>query len=996
MSNKLTRLLLLALVGLLLATSCSSTKRREDQSMIAKAWHNTNAHFNGYFNANEILEQSLVTLNEQHVDNYNQRLELFPFLAIDNPGAVAGELDRAIEKVAIVVKKHPYSNWTDDSYLLVGKAQLVKQDYEGAERTLGFTVGEFRPRPKRKKLKKGEKAPEEEEFESRREIEVSKEQSRRDRIRARKQAQKERDRVNKQRNKERKQKQRERDRERKARIRARRKGIRLPKKDTSAVVKLENEPEREQPTELDEGPIGMISIFSNRNESEGPDGEYGKKPGSYLLKHRPAHQEARLWLAWALIKRDNFDRAQLILDDLRNDRGTFADVRRLAMPVQAYLFLEQEKLEEAIPYLEAAGEVAKERNERARYYYIAGQLYQELNNPGPALNAFEQVVASKPAYELELGARINMAQNAYLSGTGSPEDALKQLERMTREEKNLPYESQILFSMAGIALRSGNDAAGAEYLRRALDSPYGGGATRIEAYQLLGDLAYAEEDYLAAKLYYDSTLQVMTQTDTRYPETSSRRDRLTGIATNLQTITTKDSLLRIGLLPERDRQNWAEEVFELRRATNSAANFSTPATRGSLPVANAAAGVGNSDFWAYDNQALKRGRRDFNRRWGDRSLEDNWRRSNKTDISLFEDRDDVAAADPSLAETRLVTEEEIAKILADVPIDEAAQQATRIQLSEAWFNLGRDFRDRLGNNPKAIVALETMNERYPGSNSEAESWYYLYLLHREEGNPARAEEYAKKLNGKYRGSKFAKLANDPNYASEVADREGQRTAAYDRAYAAFAEHDYNRAFQLAESGRREITGQHPLKARYALLQAMATGKIQGREAYIAALRQVISQYNDTPEQTRAKEILRLLGQTGARLPGRASTASTGFKPSLDEVHYMIIVFNDPEIDATELKNKISDYNTEFSKLARLRITPIYIGEEQETPMLVMRRFKKGSEAMSYYLNARKNEKEFLDPDEYDYELYPVSQSNYRQMLKARSVEGYGEWFSENY
>ena len=112
-----------------------------------------NSHYNGYFNAKELMTESLLTLDEQHVDNYTQRLDMFPFLEVDNPSIVGEDMDIAIEKVAIVVKKHPYSNWVDDSYLLVGQAQLIKQDYESAEKTLRFMVNEFRPRPKRSKSK---------------------------------------------------------------------------------------------------------------------------------------------------------------------------------------------------------------------------------------------------------------------------------------------------------------------------------------------------------------------------------------------------------------------------------------------------------------------------------------------------------------------------------------------------------------------------------------------------------------------------------------------------------------------------------------------------------------------------------------------------------------------------------------------------------------------------------------------------------------------------
>ena len=995
---------------------CSSTKSRDDQSAVAKLWHNMNSHYNGYFNAAEIMDESLLALEEQHVDNYTQRLDMFPFLAVDDVSGVAPELDRAIEKVAVVVKKHPYSNWVDDSYLLLGQAQLIKQDYESAERTLAFMVNEFRPRPKRAKTKGRKKrggaagaAPEEgEEFVSRREVETDQSQSRRDRLRARKQAQKERDRVRKDRAKERKRAKKERDRERKARIRARKKGIKLPPRarpDTSTDRGLDNEPEPEVVTELDEGPVGMISIFSNRDASGAGAGSdaYGKKAGSYALKHRPAYQEGRLWLAWTLIKRDNFDRAQIILDDLRADRGTFSDVRRKAMAVQAYLYLEQDKLSEAIPFLEEAAAVARERNERARYYYIAGQLYQELRNAGPAQEAFRQVVASRPAYELELGARINLAQNAFLSGSGSAAGALKDLERMVREEKNLPYESQILFSMAAIAIQDGDRAAGRAYLRRALDSPSAAANQQLEAYQLLGDIAYDTEDYLAAKLYYDSTLNVMGQNDARFPTTSGRRDQLSGIAGYLQEIELQDSLLRIGQLPEAERRELAERTFELRRAANSAANFAanSPGTAGRAGGRNPLATTNSSDFWGYDAQTFRRGAREFERRWGDRPLEDDWRRSSRTDRSLFTDEDDLATGFTDEPGPSIMTEDELNAILADVPITEEDQLATRRRLAEAYFGLGRDYRDKLANNPRAIRALETLDQQYPGGDAEAESWYLLYLMHTEAGNAARAQQYATKLGDKYRGSKYAKLAADPAYAATLLSEQDRQSRDYETAYAAFAAGDYERAHGLARTGRGTLLGEHPLKARYALLLAMTTGKLEGRDAYVAELRQVVSQFPSTQEETRAKEILRLLGESGARLPGRSgggagALGSSGFRPSYDELHYLILVFDDPQAALNDAKNNVADYNKKYHKLDRLRITNVYLGQSNDTPVLVMRRFKSGAEAMDYFNQSQANEREFLDPGRYGYRAYAVSQSNYREILKAKTPEGYEAFFIENY
>ncbi|MEL7251197.1 MAG: gliding motility protein, partial [Bacteroidota bacterium] len=119
--KQINKLLLLAFC-LLLVSACTTQKKRGELSKFGKLWHNTTAHYNGYFNANEIITESTVALSDQHDDNYLQLLDIYEYIEVDNPQAVAEQLDEAVKKVTVVVNLHPYSQWTDDCYLLAGKA----------------------------------------------------------------------------------------------------------------------------------------------------------------------------------------------------------------------------------------------------------------------------------------------------------------------------------------------------------------------------------------------------------------------------------------------------------------------------------------------------------------------------------------------------------------------------------------------------------------------------------------------------------------------------------------------------------------------------------------------------------------------------------------------------------------------------------------------------------------------------------------------------------
>ena len=126
--------------------SCTVQKKRGEVGKLGKIYHNTTAKFNGYFNADVLMQESEATLASQYQENYNKLLPIYPYTETQNAKAVAENLDKAIEKVSIVATIHEPSQWVDDCYVLLGKAQYLKQDYESAEKTFEFFVEEFKSR----------------------------------------------------------------------------------------------------------------------------------------------------------------------------------------------------------------------------------------------------------------------------------------------------------------------------------------------------------------------------------------------------------------------------------------------------------------------------------------------------------------------------------------------------------------------------------------------------------------------------------------------------------------------------------------------------------------------------------------------------------------------------------------------------------------------------------------------------------------------------------
>lgn len=936
-------------------------------SALGELYHNTTAHYNGYFNAEELLAASFESLNTQHQDNYTQLLPMYKYVAAENPQSEAPNLDEAIKKVTVVVNLHRYSKWTDDCYLLVGKAQYLKQDYEAAEETFRYLVAEYSP----EKMKEREKV-------SKQDKKVKKKKKKKKSRRGKKKSKK---------TKLDKEKERALKDYKKAVKRAKKKGQKAPPRPE--ILKRKSDREEEETAAVEE---------ENEDKQEKEDDKPDNNDG--LLKHRPAYQDGLLWLTRTMIERDNYDAAVAYMGQLENDGDTYPDIRGQLEAVRAYYHIHRKDYVQALPALEKAIDVEKDKKQRARYAFIMAQIFQMSGNAPGAYAAFEQALRLKPGYEMEFNCKLNMAQNAWASGSGSAYEARENLARLLKDAKNADYKDQIYFALAQIALKNGERAEAIANLELSLQHSRQNQAQRAESYLTLADLYYETEEYVQAKNYYDSTLLVLAATDNRYNRAQRLSTNLTEIAANIKVVELQDSLLRISRMSPQEKERLALDIKrkedELRRqqiaakAAGAAGLAATPRRA----IGGAGALQKESSFFAYDDRALKRGQREFERKWGNRPLEDNWRRSNKRDATAFENVEEEEFFDTT---SDILTEEEVDKLLGNVPKTEGEVAAANLKIQEALFNLGALYRERLQNLPKSIEMFETLNRRYPSNNYELDSWYQLYIIYDGLGNEPKAQEYANKILEKYQTSKYAMVIKNPAYAEELARENRLLNDYYNATYSAFTTGNYREAFEKSTSAKEKFGATNPYQPKFALLAAMSTGNLEGKDAYVQALREVVARYPDTDEQRRAKEILRLLGESSASLPGGAREEIEQFKVEDDALHYVIIVFKDKDSDLNKNKITVSDYNEKYHKLDRLRISNIYLGTDADSrlPILVLRRFKDKADAMKYYTGIQKNSGDFI-PARENYEVFPVTQNNYREVLKEKSVENYRAFFQLNY
>ncbi len=998
---------LLYLLSFLILAGCVTQKKKEDVSAIGKGYHNMTARYNGYYNASNLLLESQIELEQQYKDNYFKILPIYKYMAADNPKAVAASCDEAIEKATALVALHEPARWVDDAYLLAGQAQFLKQEYETAEETFEFLIAEYSPqkmaerasiskaRAKRSKavkqsIKKGEKPTVDETGEK---VELTK----KEREKLAKNKKKENKKLRKQREKERKQKKKEIQRKRKGKATKSRKPT-PKKKEQEEKTKLTETDPKEEVDDLPRLPNGYPmpgSVRLSNLETTIEDGE----PENYTFKHRPAYQEGILWLARTYIERESFTHADRLLSRLESNKATPKDIRREVDIARAHFYLKQKKYEQAAQPLQNAIASTKDNLIKARLNFILGQLYQQSKQGSAAYAAFEEVIKIKPDFEMDFNARLNLA----LAGVNSEEGSRKKLERMLKEDKNVEFKDQIYYALAGLDLQNGDKKGGIENLELCIENGSRNQALRAEAFLLLADLYYEDEKYVEAKTNYDSVLGVLNKKDERYERVERLANSLSGIAESIQIIELQDSLLRISQMTGEEKLELAtkmkkeqeeKRLEEIRKKAEAEA-----LARRSAPTGPARSGLasGNnkSNFWAYDDREVKKNIREFQRKWGTRTLADDWRRSNQ---ASFGNSIEITQA----KEKGVLTEEEINEMFKDVPGTPEDVNAANRKVETAMFNLGTQYRDRLKNYEKCVETLLELLNRFPETQYQLDALYYLHLAYQDMGDVTNAQIYYDKIVNGYPNTNYARMLKDPNFALQVNSKEAQVTKYYNETYSFFEKRQFQTAAERISKVGEKFGGTNPLMPRFSLLHAMCIGNLEGKEKYIEALKQVIAKHPEEPEAKTAREMLRNLGERVNTGPGQSRNLPTSegqvgnYKAADDQLHYVIVVFKN-KVSLNDAKVGVSDYNTKYHSQDKLRMNNIYLGTgDNRHPIVAIRRFKDKADAMDYYDGVQKNKKDFLDRDTFDYELLAVGQSNYRELLKSKNLEDYRTFFELNY
>lgn len=701
-------------------------------------------------------------------------------------------------------------------------------------------------------------------------------------------------------------------------------------------------------------------------------------------RYDPVKYEALLWLTQCYLELGKTPDAEFLLSTLRDDPKMPVKLKPFFNAVYADYYFQAKDLDNAAERLELAAAGTKKRQQRARYHFILGQIYQKQGELNKAVEKFNLVIKATPPYEMAFNAQIN---RAICIDVNSPDgkDIRKLLTKMLKDEKNTEYHDQIYYALAEVALKEKNEPEAIEFLKKSTASSVSNDNQKALSYLKLADIYFKHPEYVPAQSYYDSTITFLTKDHPDYEMISNIHEHLTKLIQNLRIIQHEDSLQALARKSTSEREQLVDamiareneeilkalqekkekekELKEAKEANDGQPIMNDPGR----PTPGGPQGGG----WYFSNpSAISFGFNEFIRLWGNRKLEDNWRRSNKSSFTEgggggFED-DDMAAIDSASALGDAVRDSLMAAqnakkrkaYLDSIPSSMEQLEISNARIVEAYYNVGLIYKEHLRDNKESAVVFETLLQRYPDNEYKIPTYYNLYRVYLMLGNEEKAQYYKNIILNEYPDTEYAKIILNPDYFKDQQRKVAIQKVYYENTYRAYLNRQYNDVIERKVMADSLFPGSE-LAPRFELLQALAIGKTRPLPEFEASLKKVVARYPSDTVSYKAKEILSKINpemykRDSVAQPSNITSEatvqppkeSTPYRYVADTIQYVILVFpNNNVIGSNELKVNVSNFNAKYYSIKKLQVSNSFIGNDFQ--FLMIRQFTGKEDPLSY-------------------------------------------------
>lgn len=644
--------------------------------------------------------------------------------------------------------------------------------------------------------------------------------------------------------------------------------------------------------------------------------------------------------------------------------------------------LGQERFEESIPLLEEAiSRKGVSKTQRIRERYLLAQLYKTTGRNEDAYRTFGKVIRMSPPHDVEFHARIQQTET--MAQNGNMRKIMKKLKRMERDPGNKENLDQVYYAMGNIYLMRGDTATALKHYNEGAGKGANASAEKGILLLTMANLYWDKRDYPNASRCYSQAVGMIGSTHKEYPTVKLRSEVLEDLVKCDQTIQLQDSLQWLSTLPEERVYAIIDKVIEDLKEQERLEEERRKQEEKEAARKGAASdmsiqddGGSESQWYFYNTKVVARGKKEFTKQWGDRKLEDNWRRANKTTLAPM---DPIASAtdgqfdsEPDTLMDIIVDSLNTKPLETDpykreyyvqqIPYSDEDKQKSDKLISEALLEKGIIYKDRLIEYPDAETSLTRIVDDYPEADEADEAMYNLYLMYSLWGRNAQADSCRERMKRLYPESDYTIMVCDPDYIDNARYGKHREDSIYVVTYAAFREGDMLTVKNNCEiSATKYPKGLH--RAKFMFLDAAIDLQEGDTNTFLEKLKEIVTKYPQNEISELAGLIAqgiqngRILQSTSFssiwdRRNGTADESETDsvipqFSDERYEPFIFLLAYPEGELDQNQLLFEVARFN--FTNYM-MRNFDIVFETQQGIGMMMVGEFLNFDEAYVYQRN----------------------------------------------
>ncbi|REG98946.1 type IX secretion system periplasmic lipoprotein PorW/SprE [Flavobacterium aquicola] len=556
-----------------------------------------------------------------------------------------------------------------------------------------------------------------------------------------------------------------------------------------------------------------------------------------------------------------------------------------ANAILASAFLNLEEKDSAVIKLKLANEYTKIHEEKERYSFLLGQLYEEAGQKDSAVYFYQTVIDMNRKAERRFVIQA-YAKKAQLSDYKDADYDLfvKKSKKIMEDRENRPY-LDVIYHSIGIFYDHHNEKELAlDFYNASLEKKSADSYLNASNYRNIGNLYFKHTEYLSAAKNYDKSLELLDPKSREFLQISKIRKNLDEAIINETIAKRNDSIIYVYNLKEPEQVVFYENYIQKLKSSDELKKMldekqkqidnnillngevskpDTAVPNQNMQTLNPPTDAPNTNpsaiantFYFYNPNTVAYGKLEFRKIWGNRVQNSYWRFSSGANLGAnapVAATAAVTAPDDKLTAPVAVNEKYTTDYyLKQLPKSQKAIDSISKERNAVYYELGIIYKEKFKEYNLASNRLEQLLLYQPEEKLILPTKYNLYKIY-EITNPAKAEAIKQELISQYPNSRYVQIITNSgsNEGAGIGTPEGE----YDNLYRLYKQESFASVLQQVDGLISNFTGE-AIVPKFELLKANTIGKLYGLAPYKKAMQYVADNYSNSKEGKEAIEILK--------------------------------------------------------------------------------------------------------------------------------------------